>query len=404
MRVNEGVPVGDGGTLAQTCTLAQNPRLRTDSKYRGHAHNAGSRQLLGVSPKVLHHLPMEPPVLPPPVPSAASAAPAEAALARTFPYVRQYLTELLDAYPPHQTHLKASLSRLITHGRVEHQECALPFLVHAAITGDPAPAVPVAATHALWWRAANTFDDFVDGDAGSQLYGLSRGAALTAALECGYALPLRALATVDAPEHVRGDLTRTYLEGWTAATNGQLGDLLNRPEQITPQEVLAVYRDKSGAIYAMACSMAARLATGAAPLTDGADEHIAQWHRFGQVLGVLAQLRNDEDDLRDGPGEDLRNQTPTYRLVHLLHYLPDRSRQQALALLHEAPSSEAGRKQLRTLMSDPEVLRRYHAQLAALREEAHALLDSLAPTCSFGSALRARVQAETHFLPTGTRS
>ncbi|MEV0254572.1 polyprenyl synthetase family protein [Streptomyces sp. NPDC050732] len=345
---------------------------------------------------------METPVPPPSVSPASSPAPAEAALTRTLPYVHQYLAELLNAYPPQQSNLKDSLSRLITHGRSDPQESALPFLVHAAMTGDLAPAVPVAAAHALWWRAANTFDDFVDGDAGSHLYGLSRGAALTAALECGYALPLRALATVDAPEHIRDDLTRTYLEAWTVATNGQLGDLLNKPEQITPRDVLAVYRDKSGATYAMACSMAARLATRAAPPTAGATEHIAQWHRFGQVLGVLAQLRNDEDDLRDGPGEDLRNRTPTYRLVHLLHSLSGRSRQQALALLREAPSSEAVRKQLRTLMSTPEVLRRYHAQVAALREEAHALLDHLAPTSSFGSALRTRVEAETHFLPTGT--
>ncbi|CAM5357966.1 hypothetical protein SALBM135S_08372 [Streptomyces alboniger] len=51
------------------------------------------------------------------------------------------------------------------------------------------------------------------------------------------------------------------------------------------------------------------------------------------------------------------------------------------------------------MMTAPEVLRPYHARLSALREEACALLDRLAPACSFGSALRARVRAETHFLP-----
>ncbi|CAM5358035.1 hypothetical protein SALBM135S_08373 [Streptomyces alboniger] len=279
---------------------------------------------------------MEAALLPDPL-TATTPSPvaAEAALARTLPRVGQYLTELLDAYPPHHAHLRSSVSRLVSHGRASPLEHSLPFLVHGALTGDPAPAVPVAAAHALWWRAANTFDDFTDGDAGPQLYGISRGAALTAALECGYTLPLRALAAVDAPGPVRDELVDTYLQGWTTASNGQLGDLIIQPERTTPQAILDVYRDKSGATYAMACTMAARLATGTGRRTD-ADAHahagagagaerIAGWHRFGQILGVLAQFRNDKDDLRDGPGEDLRNQTPTYLLVHLLHTLSGRA-------------------------------------------------------------------------------
>ncbi|MGV2920046.1 polyprenyl synthetase family protein [Streptomyces alfalfae] len=329
----------------------------------------------------------------------SSSATAEAALARNLPHVRQYVAELLDAYPPQHAQLQSSVSRLVAHGRASPLEHSLPFLVHGAMTGDPAPAVPVAAAHALWWRAANTFDDFADGDAGPHLYGISRGAALTAALECGYALPLRALAAVNAPEAVRNELVGTYLDGWTAASNGQLGDLLIEPERTTPQAILDVYRDKSGAIYAMACAMAARLATGTTRLSGSDAELVAAWHHFGQILGMLAQFRNDEDDLRDGPGEDLRNRTPTYLLVHLLDFLSGQSLQQALAFLRRAPYSAVDREQLRAMMTAPEVLRPYHARLSALREEACALLDDLAPGCPFGSALRARVQAETHFLP-----
>ncbi|WP_369216831.1 polyprenyl synthetase family protein, partial [Streptomyces flavofungini] len=323
--------------------------------------------------------------------------------ARTLPRVPDYLAGLLDAYPPQQAPLRASVSRLVSHGRASPLEHSLPFLVHGALTGDPAPAVPVAAAHALWWRAANAFDDFADGDTGPQLYGISRGAALTAALECGYALPLRALAAVDAPGAVRDELTAAYLRAWTTASNGQLGDLLIRPEQTTPQTILDVYRDKSGAVYAMACSMAARLATASDHRTDARAGRVARWHRFGQILGMLAQFRNDEDDLRDGPGEDLRNRTPTYLLVHLLHSAPDRTRRLALAALREAPSSAIDREHLRAMMTAPEVLRPYHARLSALRAEAGALLDELAPGCPFGAALHVRVQAETHFVPATSR-
>ncbi|NLU71011.1 polyprenyl synthetase family protein [Streptomyces sp. HNM0574] len=327
---------------------------------------------------------------------------AEAVLARTVPRARQYITGLLDGHLAHQTHLRPALARLLAHGRADPYELALPLLVHGALTGDPAPAVPVAAAHALWWRAANTFDDVADGGTGAELYGMHSGAALTAALECGYALPLRALAGMPAPGPVREALTRTYLDGWTAASNGQLGDLQHRPGEATPQQVLDVYRDKSGAIYEMACTMAAQLATGcaASPAPEAGEDgrRVAGWRRFGQVLGMLAQFRNDEDDLHGGPGEDLTNQTPTYLLVHLLHSVPEQRREQALGLLREARSSEPERARLRAMMTDPEVLRPYHARLTALRDEAEDLLGTLAPGSPFAAALRTRVHHETRFL------
>ncbi|NSC20108.1 hypothetical protein FM076_02340 [Streptomyces albus subsp. chlorinus] len=339
-------------------------------------------------------------------PATQSPAPprspvAEERLTRVFPLVRRYVAGLLDAYLPGQAHLREPLGRLVAEGRASPHELSLPLLVHASMTGDPAPAVPVAAVHALWWRAANAFDDLADDHGRPRLYGMPGGVVLTAALECGYALPLRALAAMEAPGPVREDLTRTYLDGWTTASNGQLGDLLTRPDSSGPRDVLAVYRDKSGAIYAMACAMAARLAIGTGHPSRGAAERIAGWRRFGQTLGLLAQFRNDEDDLHGGPGEDLRNQTPTYLLVHLLSTLTGRRRERALALLRQAPVSQASRAELRSMMTEPTVLRAYHARLAGLRDEAYELLGTLAPDCPFGTALGSRVHAETHFLPPG---
>ncbi|MCS4558769.1 class 1 isoprenoid biosynthesis enzyme, partial [Shewanella sp. C32] len=80
---------------------------------------------------------------------------------------------------------------------------------------------------------------------------------------------------------------------------------------------MATYAHKSGAVYGMACAMAARLAAGTGPA------EIDPWRRFGQLLGLLAQFRNDADDLRSGRYEDLRNGTATYLLVHLLHSAPE---------------------------------------------------------------------------------
>lgn len=315
-----------------------------------------------------------------------------------FPRVRRYLDELLDAYHPEHAHLSAPLRALVDRGRPTPHEFSLPLLVHAAMDGDPGPAVPVAAVHALWWRAANTFDDVSDGDAGTHLYGMRSGAALTAALECGYALPLRALETLPVSEPQRRLLTRDFLDGWTAASDGQIGDLLHRPAEVTPHEVLRVYRNKSGAVYAMACAMAARIAVGPDPAPQAA-ARVAAWTRFGQLLGMLAQFRNDEDDLRSERREDLRNGTATYLLVHLLHTQPPTRRDHALALLAAAPTSPESRAELHALMCAPEVLHPYHAHVTSLREEAHHLLGTLAPHSPYATALATRVEAETGYLP-----
>ncbi|MFI0263425.1 hypothetical protein ACH4OW_30875 [Streptomyces sp. NPDC017056] len=315
----------------------------------------------------------------------------EARIADLFPRVRQYLGGLLDAYRPRYAHLRPMLERLVADGRRAPHECALPFLVHAAVDGDPAPAVPVAAVHALWWRAANAFDDVTDGDRGTRLYGSDPGAVMTAALECGYALPLRALAALPAAAPLRERLTADYLDGWTAACDGQIGDILGSPTGTSPEEVLTVYRHKSGAVYAMAATMAARLALGA----DGAgDRRVTSWGEFGQALGMLAQFRNDEDDLRSGGNEDLGNRTATYLLVRLLHSAPAATRQRAVELLGRSADSDASRRQLAAMLLDPATLASYQRFLADIHRRAHALLDTLAPASPFTASLHRRVDDE----------
>ncbi|GAA2068731.1 hypothetical protein GCM10009801_17290 [Streptomyces albiaxialis] len=336
-----------------------------------------------------------------PVPESA----AEEATPRAAGQADRYLDELLSGYGEEQARLRTALRQLVTCGRRSPLEFSLPLLVHAAMTGDAGPAVPLAGVHALWWRAANTFDDVADGDAGKEMYGLPRGVALTAALECGYALPLRALSLLPVGAGLRDRLRRDYLDCWTAAGNGQLGDLLAEPAATTPEAVLATYRDKSGSVYAMAATMAARLAQGdddAGGTGVGGAGSVAAWGRFGHLLGMLAQFRNDEDDLRHGSGEDLRNGTATYLLVRLLHSADGARHRRVRSLLAQASSSDAGRRELRAMMLTPEVLRPYHEHLAGLCREAATLLGTLAPGSPYAYALRTRLLAEARYLPTDT--
>ncbi|MEV5597243.1 class 1 isoprenoid biosynthesis enzyme [Streptomyces sp. NPDC052496] len=327
-----------------------------------------------------------------PHPRSAAVRPSpEARLAEVFPQVRQYLAGLLDAYRPRYAYLRPALERLVAHGRRTPLECALPLLVHGAVEGTLEPAVPVAGVHTLWWRAANTFDDVSDGDVGPQLYGGAPAAVMTAALECGYALPLRALAALPVSGPLRERLVADFLDGWTAACDGQVGDLLGTPTGTGPEEVLTVYRHKSGSVYGMAATMAARLALGT-PAAD--DPQAAAWGEFGQAVGLLAQFRNDEDDLRSGHSEDLGNRTATYLLVQLLHAATGAARDEAVELLGRAADSAADRRRLAAMMFDPDVLAPYQRLLADVHERAHTLLDTLAPASPFTAALHRRVDDE----------
>ncbi|MCK7626624.1 polyprenyl synthetase family protein [Streptomyces sp. RS10V-4] len=339
---------------------------------------------------------------PPPPPPGQQSEPAgrdpEEHIRSLFPHVRRHLADLVQRhYGARHPVLRTSLAALVEHGRRDPQEAALPLLVHAAISGRAAPAVPVAAAHALWWRSANTFDDVADGDAGTLMYGMDRGAAMTAALECGYGLPLRALAELPVPQALCRALSADYLDAWAAASDGQIRDLLHAPQQVGPEAVYEVYRKKSGAVYAMACAMAARLAHGTGAGPDGVaawqecGEAVAAWYAFGEVLGALAQFRNDHDDLCGGPGADLRNGTATYLLVHLLTQSAPATRERALPLLEQAAQAESPRRQLTDLLLSPPVLDPYNQVLAELRRRAHTLLDTLAPASPYAEPLRARV-------------
>ncbi|MEU8570876.1 polyprenyl synthetase family protein [Streptomyces pathocidini] len=343
--------------------------------------------------------------------------PPEDRITGTFPGVRRYLAELLRSHGPHSpdgrdglhgpnnpnnpdapdgasaaTHLRHTARTVLANGRRERNELALPLLTHATLTGDPDPAIPIAGVHALWWRAANAFDDVADSGTGTgagpgtRLYGLPVGAVLMASLECGYGLPLRALAELPVPAGLRERLTADFLGAWTATNDGQIKDILHDPTTVGRDDVLATYRRKSGSAYAMACGMAARL-------SGAEEERVAVWRRFGETLGLLAQFNNDHEDLATGRGEDLRNRTATYLLVHALDSLPGPRRERALTLLGEAGRSPDARRELTRAILTPGVLIPYRDLLAELRDQAHAALDTAAPAGPFRTLLRRRVDA-----------
>ncbi|MER7760288.1 polyprenyl synthetase family protein [Streptomyces sp. NPDC097619] len=316
------------------------------------------------------------------------------------PAVQAELTALLDGLGPDAPGVRLAAAALLRARTFGHPLETLPLLVHGVETGDPEPAVPLAAVHLLWWTSACHFDDLAD--AGAAPTGTAPGreagapgpeAALLAAVLCGTVLPLRILQSSPLDPAVREALSAELVRGAVSGAEGQLADLHPDPAGAERGTVLATYRGKSGGPFGMITAMAARLAGADAPRT-------ALWREFGEVFGLLWQLFNDQQDLLTGRNEDLANGTVTYLLAGALEdaATPVRQRLLTLAAAARTPALAtpaavraacAARAELAAHLQHAAVLDRFHADLRALRAHADRVLTRLGGDEDHLPALRA---------------
>ncbi|MFD7627668.1 polyprenyl synthetase family protein [Streptomyces sp. NPDC059851] len=293
---------------------------------------------------------------------------------------------------------KSAVTKLLRHQKLRHPLSVLPMLVHGIETGNPAPAVPLAALHVLWWTSACYLDDLADAhepQAAPQTAPhpaptpappppstIDRNEALLASVLSGTVLPLRIVRSLPVPASVHGLLTAEIATGWAVGIEGQLTDIATDPSRATPQSVITGYRGKSGGPYSMITAMAAILA--------GADaSRVGHWREFGYVFGILWQIFNDQEDILSGRNEDLLNGTATYLLTCALEDSPDRAaRERVLALCTAARNSGAARAELARILLSPAVLHRYRTDLEAFRADAHRILGVLGGDDRYLAVLR----------------
>ncbi|GGZ62988.1 polyprenyl synthetase family protein [Streptomyces bluensis] len=280
------------------------------------------------------------------------------------------LDAALDGLGPEAESVRKAITGLLHHQQMKYPLSVLPLLVHAVETGDPGPAVPLSAVHLLWWTSACYLDDLADSQATGTPEGLGEQEALLAAVVGGQALPIRIVQAQPVPDAVRGALTAEIVNCWFPAVEGQLRDLRGGTEGAARESVVTAYRGKSGAPFAMITAMAG--------IWAGADSgRIRLWREFGDVLGILWQLFNDQEDILSGRNEDLRNGTLTYLLACALEEAPPGAREHVLALSGAARSSGRARRELTELLLAPAVLRGYQKDLGTFRDEAYRVLGEL---------------------------
>ncbi|MFF3290686.1 hypothetical protein [Streptomyces sp. NPDC003023] len=298
----------------------------------------------------------------------------------------------LEELGPADGELRSAVTGLLRHQRFRYPLSVLPLLVHGAETGAPGPAVPLAVVHDLWWTSACYLDDVADGNSSIVAGGaMSASEALLASVVTGHVLPLRVLRSLPAPEAVRGALTDEALACAAAAAEGQLADVRGDAAGATRGSVLAAYRGKSSAPFAMITAMAATLA--------GADaRRTGLWRDFGAVFGILWQLFNDQEDMVSGRHEDLLNGTVTYLVACALDGGASEPAERVLSLHAAARGSQAARAAFGALLRSPSNLRRYAADLAGFRSDAHRLLTELGGDAEYLPVLRQLVDRASGML------
>ncbi|WP_194916459.1 polyprenyl synthetase family protein [Catenulispora rubra] len=253
---------------------------------------------------------------------------------------------------------------------------ALPFLVHGLYSGEPAAAEPAAMAHVLWWVSARYLDDLSDAapgaiaasDADRQLLavvGIACHLSATVLDDACRDEPARALA-------LRQELSRC----WHRAISGQLADLTLTAATATAEEVMAGYRGKTGAPYAMAAAMGAVLAG-----CDPAQVDVLR--DFGERFGVLRQVVNDQRDIASRRYEDLRNGTATYMVVRYLESLSEAERGAAEKLLVGCADSAEARDAFAARLTEPGWLRAFAGIVRPLIDGLHATVDEIGGVTEF---------------------
>ena len=225
----------------------------------------------------------------------------------------------------------------------------LPLLVHAAITGDEMPALPVAGACTLLYLGADLFDSIIDHELPPLWRARGSSEATLAATTLLGALPQLCIARLQqqgTPPATLWRLAHRFANAGLIMGAGQYEDILFPSlENVSIEDSRAMAEHKSGAEYAL-------FATAGAALATEDPSTIEAYAAFGSCFGIAQQLINDAKDIWGGKrGQDLLNGKRTLPLVHALSTLRGEQRERLQKLLAAARESTEHHDKVRTLLA-----------------------------------------------------
>ena len=253
----------------------------------------------------------------------------------------------------------------------------LPLLVHAAVSGDESPALPVAGACTLLYLGADLFDSMLDDELPPLWQARDPSEAGLAATTLLGALPQLSIARLQeqgTPPERLWKLAYLFADFGLKMGAGQYEDLLFPSlENVSIEDSRAMAEHKSGAEYALFATAGATLAT-----EDPAK--IEAYAAFGSCFGIAQQLINDAQDIwGENGGQDLSNGKRTFPIVHALSTLRGDERErlhELLAAARESTEHHDGVRDLLVAAGSP----RYTALMVWLyQQQARAHLASASP-------------------------
>jgi hypothetical protein len=235
-----------------------------------------------------------------------------------------FLEETILALPVHQDHqqllrihLEVGKERAEAWPRMSSVQ--LPLLVHAAITGEERPAVPVAGACTFLYLGADLFDSVVDHELPPPWHDRDSSQAILAATTLLGALPELSIARLQEngmPAAQLWALAHLFAKTGLKMGAGQHEDLLfSGLENVSIEDCRRMAERKSGQEYALFTTAGATLATEDPPTIEA-------YASFGSCFGTAQQLINDAQDLwGEQGGRDLSNGKRTFPIVHALSTL-----------------------------------------------------------------------------------
>jgi Polyprenyl synthetase len=318
-------------------------------------------------------------------------------------WVFAFLEELITTLPVPPSHrellrVHLGVGREQAKAYPELPAIQLPLLVHAAITGDEGPALPVAGACTSLYLGADLLDNVIDHEL-SPIWDIRDPAeAHLAAATLLAAIPQLSLSRLQGqgtPVARLWALTHSFVETLLTMSAGEHEDLLfTKSEDVTPERCRTMCERKSGSELALFARAGAILATEDVELTE-------RYAAFGLCLGTATQICTDVWDIWKGKNSrDLLNGKRTLPIVHALTMLRGGSRERLRELLGAVRNRAQCHDEVRTLLLEAGSVHYTGLIVEVYRQRARNHLAAASPKEPAGQALRMILDG-TSLLSTG---
>ena len=265
----------------------------------------------------------------------------------------------------------------------------LPLLVHAAITGDDLPALPLATACTLLWAGAELYDNLTDGDlTGPWQQGLPFEVTLTAMSLISVVPAI--IAGLNVPDDRRAGMLSDLAPVLLQMFDGQWRDLtFTGSREPDPSAVETSVVGKNGRPMSFFAGSAAHLA-GVRRETQTA------YVSYGLALGVVSQLQSDHWELFFSERKrDLEHGTRTLQIALYLQSLSAPARGEFVALLERARTQTEARSAVCARLRRLDVLRPWMDVVVRYARDAEEALDAADAADPAAAILRRLIRNRT---------